>query len=85
MIPLEYSVARRRMVREHFQEQAAPLPLARNLLRWLSRPAERQAFYGDVRTVREMCGESGVWERTAREIMSLTAGQPAARSAGGEA
>ncbi len=70
-IGLSNLILDRRMVREHLQEQATPLPLARNLLRWLSRPAERQTFYGDVRSVREVCGERGVWERTAREILTL--------------
>ena len=60
-----------RMVREHFQEQAAPLPLARSLLRWLARPAERQEFYADVRELRRLCGTSGVWERTAEGILDL--------------
>ncbi len=80
-IGLSNLILDRRMIREHFQEQATPLPLARNLLRWLVRPAERQAFYGDVRSVRQLCGESGVWERTALEIRSLIEAQgPAATS-----
>ncbi|MDX2475554.1 MAG: lipid-A-disaccharide synthase [Candidatus Krumholzibacteria bacterium] len=70
-IGLSNLILDRRMVREHFQDQATPLPLARNLLRWLSRPAERETFYGDVRSVRELCGESGVWRRTAQEILKL--------------
>jgi len=70
----------RRIVREHFQEQASPLVLARSLLRWLARPAERQAFYGDVRQLREMCGERGVWERTAREILNLATASGAAQA-----
>jgi len=65
----------RRIIREHFQEQASPLPLARNLLRWLARPTERQAFSGDVRRLREMCGQQGVWQRTASEIVNLAAGR----------
>jgi len=72
-IGLSNLIMDRRIVREHLQEQATPLPLARNLLRWLSRPSERQAFYGDVRRLRQLCGERGVWERTAREILNLAA------------
>ncbi len=83
-IGLSNLIMDRRMVREHFQEQASPLPLARSLLRWLARPAERQTFYGDVRRLRQLCGEAGVWERTAREVLALASGTPApavARSA----
>ncbi len=71
-IGLSNLIMDRRIVREHFQEEAAPLPLARNLLRWLARPAERQAFYGDVRQLRQMCGEAGVWRRTASELLRST-------------
>ncbi len=70
-IGLSNLIMDRRIVREHFQENATPLPLARNLLRWLARPAERQAFHGDVRRLRQLCGQSGVWERTAAEILKL--------------
>ncbi len=70
-IGLSNLIMDRRIVREHFQEQASPLPLARNLLRWLARPAERQTFGGDVRRLRELCGENGVWNRAAREILDL--------------
>lgn len=73
-IGLSNLIMERRIVREHFQEQAAPLPLARNLLRWLARPAERQAFSGDVRRLRQLCGEPGVWQRTANEVMELAGG-----------
>jgi len=79
-IGLSNLIMERRIVREHFQEDAAPLPLARNLLRWLARPAERQVFWGDVRQLRQLCGERGVWERTARELL----GWPDAAVASGE-
>ena len=59
------------LVREHIQEQAAPLPLARDLLRWIVRPAERQQFYSGVRRLRKQCGDVGVWERTAAAIREL--------------
>jgi lipid-A-disaccharide synthase len=59
------------MVREHLQGAAAPLPLARNLLRWLTRPAERVEFYGHVRRVRKLCGPPGVWDRTARAVLDM--------------
>ncbi len=62
------------MVREHIQDDAAPLPLARDLLRWMSRPAERQQFYQDARQLRELCGAPGVWERTAAAIMEAARG-----------
>jgi len=74
-IGLSNLIMERRIVREHFQEQASPLPLARNLLRWLSRPSERQSFYSDVRRLRELCGEEGVWHRTARAVLALAAGR----------
>jgi lipid-A-disaccharide synthase len=61
------------MVREHVQGNASPLPLARSLLRWLARPAERQDFYGHVRRVRQLCGQQGVWDRTARAILDMSA------------
>lgn len=59
------------MVREHIQEDAAPLPLARDLLRWLARPAERQEFYKMARFLRQRCGEPGVWRRTAAAIREM--------------
>jgi lipid-A-disaccharide synthase len=67
-----------RMIREHLQEQATPLPLARDLLRWLSRPAERQGFYSDVHRLRQLCGEAGVWQRTAAEVLAAAGARPAA-------
>lgn len=62
------------MIREHVQGDAAPLPLAESLLRWLARPSERQEFYGHVRRIRQMCGQSGVWERTARALLETEPG-----------
>jgi len=59
------------LVREHIQERAAPLPLARDLLRWMVRPAERQEFYTGVRQLHRRCGDQGVWERTATAIREL--------------
>ncbi|MFH2053638.1 MAG: lipid-A-disaccharide synthase [bacterium] len=59
----------RPVVREHVQEGASPLPLARSLLRWIARPAEREVFYGDCRELRGKCGAPGVWRRTAAEIL----------------
>ncbi len=59
------------LIREHLQNQATPLSLASNLLRWISRPSERQRFYKSVKRLRRLCGEPGVWERTAREILDL--------------
>ncbi len=34
------------LVREHIQQEAAPLPVAKGLVRWVARPAERREFYG---------------------------------------
>jgi len=45
----------REMVHEHLQEHVAPVPLARSLLRWISRPNIRYAFYEDARTLRDNC------------------------------
>jgi lipid-A-disaccharide synthase len=59
------------MVREHVQNQASPLPLARNLLRWLARSSEREEFYQNVRRLRKMCGRPGVWDRTAQAILDM--------------
>jgi len=59
------------IVREHLQEDAAPLPLARDLLRWISRPAEREQFYRSSRQLRQKCGEAGVWQRTASAMLGL--------------
>lgn len=59
------------LVREHLQENAAPLPLARDLLRWLARPSERQEFYQGVRQLRKLCGMPGVWDRTALTALEL--------------
>jgi lipid A disaccharide synthetase len=78
-VGLSNLILQRQMVREHLQEQVAPLPLARNLLRWVGRPAERQAFYADARRLRQLCGKPGVWERTARDIMTFL--DPASLSA----
>ncbi len=70
-VGLSNLILQRRMVREHLQEQVAPLPLARHLLRWVGRPSERQAFYADARRLRQLCGKPGVWERTARDILTF--------------
>jgi len=59
------------LVREHLQEDAAPLPLARDLLRWLARPSERQDYYQGVRRLRKLCGEPGVWNRTAETALDM--------------
>jgi lipid-A-disaccharide synthase len=71
-IGLSNLIMGQQMVREHLQDAASPLPLSRNLLRWLARPAERQDFYGHVRRLRQMCGRPGVWERTAAAILEMT-------------
>ncbi len=70
-IGLSNIILGRQMVREHLQGQASPLPLARSLLRWMVRPAERQEFYGHVRRIRQMCGQQGVWNRTAAAILDM--------------
>ena len=66
-----------RLVREHIQDEAAPLPVATDLVRWVARPAERQEFYGGVRRLRAACGRPGVWERTARAVLDLVGGETA--------
>jgi lipid-A-disaccharide synthase len=68
------------MVREHIQNQATPLPLARNLLRWLARPSEREDFYVNVRRLRHLCGQAGVWDRTARAVLDMLPTRPAGSS-----
>jgi lipid-A-disaccharide synthase len=70
-IGLSNIILGQQMIREHLQDNASPLPLARNLLRWLARPAERTEFYGHVRRVRQMCGNQGVWERTAQAVLDM--------------
>ena len=70
-IGLSNLILGRQMIREHLQDQASPLPLARSLLRWLARPVERQEFFGHVRRVRKLCGQQGVWERTAQAIVDM--------------
>lgn len=62
------------VVREHIQEHAAPLPVAAGLVRWVSRPSERQDFYGAARRLRAACGRPGVWTRTADAVLDLAAG-----------
>ena len=59
------------IVREHVQGEASPLPLARNLLRWLARPKEREEFYDNVSRLRHMCGKPGVWTRTAQAVLDM--------------
>ena len=59
------------IVREHVQDQALPLPLARSLLRWLGRPEGREAYYGACDRLRKLCGPPGVWTRTAAEILDF--------------
>ncbi|MFN2371351.1 MAG: lipid-A-disaccharide synthase, partial [Candidatus Krumholzibacteriia bacterium] len=62
------------LVREHIQEQAAPLPVATGLVRWVARPSERKDFYGAARRLRAACGGPGVWTRTAAAVLDLAAG-----------
>lgn len=61
----------RRIVREHVQDEASPLPLARDLLTWLARPADREAFHADVRRLRKACGTPGAWDRAALAAVGL--------------
>ncbi len=68
------------VVREHLQDDAAPLPLAESLLRWVARPAERQAFYAHARRLRAMCGAEGVWDRTAAAILECLDGPTSGRT-----
>lgn len=75
-IGLANLVLGRRAVREHVQDEASPLPLARDLLTWLARPADRQAFYSDMRQLRRACGEPGAWERAADAAMAMLDGAP---------
>lgn len=74
----------RPMVREHLQDQVAPLPLARHLLQWLGRPGERQAFYADARRLRQLCGKPGVWQRTADDITATLNARHSAFIEGGQ-
>lgn len=74
-IGLSNLILNRPIIREHLQDQAAPLPLARNLLRWMARPTERQSFYSDARRLRQICGEPGVWARTAADILAFLDGR----------
>lgn len=80
-IGLANLVLGKRAVREHLQDEASPLPVARDLLSWLARPADRQAYYADVRRLRRLCGEPGAWERAADAALRLL---PAARAGGGK-
>ncbi len=59
------------VVREHVQQDASPLLLARSILRWVSRPTEREAFYKACERIRERCGPAGVWERTAGALLEM--------------
>ncbi len=61
------------LVPERVQDEAAPVPVARGLQRWLNRAAVRATFYEDVRRLRSLCGRPGVWERTADRALSLLA------------
>lgn len=81
-IGLANLVLGRRFVREHVQDEASPLPLARELLSWLARPADRQTFYAEVRRLRQLCGPPGAWDRAAEAALKLMDGQrrPAGRS-----
>jgi lipid-A-disaccharide synthase len=80
-IGLANLVLGRRMVREHVQDEASPLPLARELLSWVARPADRQTFYSDVRRLRQLCGQPGAWERAADAALKMIGGD--GRAAGG--
>lgn len=70
-IGLANLVLGRQVVREHVQQDASPLPLARELLSWLARPADRQAYYGEMRRLRQLCGEPGAWERAADAALAM--------------
>ncbi len=70
-IGLSNLILDRPVVREHVQDHAAPLPLARSLLRWISRPAERASFHADVLEIRHLCGPPGVWSRTAAAMLEM--------------
>ena len=77
-IGLANLVLGREVVREHLQQDASPLPLARELLSWLARPADRQAYYGEVRRLRQLCGEPGAWERAAQAALGMLDERPPA-------
>lgn len=57
------------VVREHIQDAAAPLPLARAVSRWIAHPDERRDYLEQVCSLRGLCGEAGVWRRTAEAIL----------------
>ena len=70
-IGLSNLILDRPVIREHIQAAASPLPLARGLLRWVARPSARQGFYQNARQLRDLCGTSGVWDRTARALLAF--------------
>ena len=70
-IGLSNLIMGKELVRENLQEQAAPLPLARNLMRWLARPSERQSYHAGVGRLRQICGMPGVWRRAAGDILNF--------------
>jgi lipid-A-disaccharide synthase len=58
-------------IREHVQDDLAPVPLARSLLSWVGDPESRRRFHQRARRLRELCGPPGVWRRAAREIIDF--------------
>lgn len=62
------------VVREHIQDEAAPLPLARAASRWVAHPDERAAYLEQVRRLRGLCGQAGVWRRTAQALIDTLDG-----------
>jgi lipid-A-disaccharide synthase len=59
------------MVREHVQEDVSPVLLAQSLLKWVNVAQARTTFYNDARRLRQMCGQSGVWQRAATSILEF--------------
>jgi lipid-A-disaccharide synthase len=59
------------LVREHLQDAATPVAMVRGLFEWLRDGAARTRFYGEVDRLRRLCGEPGVWQRTANALLEL--------------
>jgi hypothetical protein len=45
--------------------------MVRGLFEWLRDGAARTRFYGEVDRLRRLCGEPGVWQRTANALLEL--------------
>ncbi len=67
-------IAQKRVVPEYIQNEATPETIASHIISYLKEPDTRQAIRNELSQIKEMLGEVGASERTARIALELMNG-----------